>query len=141
MPYEPPEPRCWHYLLPGGWSVRAGKTDEDNDLLTFRASAGSDWWFHVKGVSGSHVVLRSCRGMEPDRGTLEGAAAIAAWHSKARNAGVVAVTCTRVRHVGKPRDASPGQVRCQAERVLKVRPGLPEDASSGDGDGGPGGGP
>ena len=61
-------------------------------------------------------------GTDPDRETLQRAAAIAAYHSKARIAGVVAVSGTRVRDVSKPRGAKAGTVQIRHERVFKVRP-------------------
>jgi predicted ribosome quality control (RQC) complex YloA/Tae2 family protein len=86
-----------------------------------------DWWFHVRGLPGSHVVLQGPEGEDPDRATREMAAAIAAWHSKARAGGVVPVSCTRARYVAKPRGAPPGTVQIRKETVLKVRPGLPRE--------------
>jgi predicted ribosome quality control (RQC) complex YloA/Tae2 family protein len=121
----PPKPRCWEYELPGGWQVLAGKTDADNDLLSIRFAHPNDWWFHVHGMPGSHVLLRWRDDAEPARDTLRAAAAIAAWHSKARQAGTVSVLCTRARHVSKPRGAEPGAVRSQRDLLLKVKPGLP----------------
>ena len=64
--------------------------------------------------------LRS--GTDPDREILHRAAAIAAYHSKARTAGVVAVSGTRVRDVSKPRGAKAGTVQIRHEQVFKVRP-------------------
>jgi predicted ribosome quality control (RQC) complex YloA/Tae2 family protein len=75
-------------------------------------------------MPGSHVILQGPPGEEPDRQTLKRAAAIAAYHSKAREAGVVAVSCTRVRYVTKPRDAKVGTVQIRKEVVLKVRPAV-----------------
>ena len=121
-----PAPRLLEYALPGGWTVLAGKTEADNDELSLRIAGPNDWWFHVRGMPGSHVVLRAQENIEPDRATLERAAAIAAYHSKAREGGVVPVSCTRARYVSKPRGAKPGTVTITKERVLKVRPGLPE---------------
>jgi predicted ribosome quality control (RQC) complex YloA/Tae2 family protein len=125
MPYTPPEPRCWTYALPGGWEVLAGKTDADNDLLSISFAHPNDWWFHVRGMPGSHVLLRWREGEEPSRETLQAAAAIAAWHSKARTGGIVAVLCTRAKHISKPRGAEPGSVCSKRDQILKVRPGLP----------------
>ena len=125
MRKPPPEPRCWAYTLPGGWEVLAGKTDADNDLLSIRYAHPNDWWFHVHGMPGSHVLLRWREDATPDRETLRAAAAIAAWHSKARTAGVVAVLCTRAKFISKPRGAEPGAVCSKRDEVLKVRPGLP----------------
>ena len=52
------QPDCWEYELPGGFEVLAGKTDADNDLLSLRTSKANDLWFHVRGLPGSHVILR-----------------------------------------------------------------------------------
>ena len=120
-----PAPRLLEYTLPGGWTVLAGKTEADNDELSVRLAEPNDWWFHVRGMPGSHVVLRAREDAEPDRTTLERAAAIAAYHSKAREGGVVPVSCTRAKYVSKPRGAKPGTVTIKKETVLKVRPGLP----------------
>jgi predicted ribosome quality control (RQC) complex YloA/Tae2 family protein len=115
----------WRYELAGGWRVLAGRTEDDNDLLSTRIAKPDDWWFHVHGTSGSHVILEAREDAEPDRDTLRMAAAIAAYHSKARNAGIVPVTCTRARYVTKPRGAKPGLVYLQRETTMKVRPAVP----------------
>jgi predicted ribosome quality control (RQC) complex YloA/Tae2 family protein len=127
-PFDQTMPRVYRYRLPGGWEVIAGKTDEDNDLLSLRVAGQNDWWFHVRGVPGSHVILRSETGEEPGRDIRKRAAAIAAFHSKSRDAGVVPVACTRARYVSKPRGAKPGTVHIRKEIILKVRAGLPADA-------------
>lgn len=124
---QPPEPNVYRYELSGGWVVLAGKTDADNDLLSLKTARPKDWWFHVRGMPGSHVVLQARPGREPDKATLEAAAAIAAWHSKARAGGTVPVACTRAANVSKPRGAKPGTVSIRKEKTLKVRPRLPEE--------------
>ena len=115
-------PRLIEYALPGGYTVLVGRSDADNDYLSLRLARPDDWWFHVRGFSGSHVVLQAPEGVEPDRDALRQAAAIAAYHSKAREAGIVPVSCTRARFVRKPRGAKPGTVEIRKETVLKVRP-------------------
>jgi predicted ribosome quality control (RQC) complex YloA/Tae2 family protein len=114
--------RLVEYSLPGGWTVLAGRTDHDNEHLSLRVARPDDWWFHVRGMPGSHVVLQVPAGREPDRATLERAAAIAAYHSKARGGGVVGVSGTRARHVGKPPGSPVGTVEIRRETVFKVRP-------------------
>ena len=114
-----------YYELPGGWVVLAGRTDEANDRLSIRLSRPNDWWFHVRSMPGSHVLLRAREGEEPDRETLKRAAAIAAWHSKARSGGVTPVSCTRARFVTKARGHGRGTVMIRKETVIKVRPALP----------------
>jgi predicted ribosome quality control (RQC) complex YloA/Tae2 family protein len=115
------------YALPGGWEVLAGRTDAANDELSLKIARPHDLWFHIRGMPGSHVVLRIPHGANPDRATRERAAAIAAYHSKARAAGIVAVSCTEARNVSKPPGANPGTVTLRRETVLKVRP--PTDAA------------
>ena len=99
------------YTLPGGWQVLIGRTDADNDFLSFEVARPEDWWFHVRGMPGSHAILQGPPGADPDRETLQRAAAIAAYHSKARDAGVVPVSGTRVRDVSKPRGRKPAPCR------------------------------
>ncbi len=141
MAHPPPSPhelsvRMITYTLPGGWQVLVGRTDADNDSLSFRVARPDDWWFHVCGLPGSHVILQGPPGIDPDRQTLQRAAAIAAYHSKARNAGVVAVSGTRVRDVSKPRGAKAGTVHIRHAKVFKVCPapgdlaGEPSNASA-----------
>ena len=113
------------YELPGEWTVLVGKTEVDNDLLSLRVANPDDWWFHVRGMPGSHVILRAKPSEEPSRQTLKLAAAIAAYHSKARNKGMASVACTRARHVTKPRRAKSGTVQIRKETILKVYPVLP----------------
>jgi predicted ribosome quality control (RQC) complex YloA/Tae2 family protein len=119
------QPDCWEYGLPGGFEVLAGKTDADNDILSLKTAKANDLWFHVHGMPGSHVILRHPDGEKPDNATIKTAAAIAAWHSKARKAGTVPVSCTEAKHVGKPRGAKPGSVGIKREKTIKVRPALP----------------
>jgi len=118
------KPRIISYELPGGWTVWAGATDADNDYLSTQLAEPNDWWFHVDHVPGSHVILRARADAEPGRETLKQAAAVAAYHSKARNAGIVPVHCTRARHVKKPRGAKTGTVHVERGNVLKVRPDI-----------------
>ncbi len=122
------QPKLWQYELPGGWVVLAGRTDQDNDHLSIRMAAPNDYWFHVRGLPGSHVLLKVPPGEEPDKGTIKAAAAVAAWHSRKRESKQVAVSCTRGRFVTKPRGAKPGTVEIRKEKVLVVRPEIPEEA-------------
>jgi predicted ribosome quality control (RQC) complex YloA/Tae2 family protein len=118
------------YELPEGWQAFAGKTDAANDYVSIELARPRDRWFHVRGMPGGHVVLRVPADREPDRATLERAAALAAYHSKARTGGVVPVSMTEGRHVSKPRGAKSGTVEIRRETVLKVRPATEADVSA-----------
>lgn len=122
---ENQKPRLWVYQLQGEWTVMAGKTDKYNDQLSLYTAHPEDWWFHVRGVPGSHVILRVEKGKRPDKEVLKGAAAIAAYHSKARHGGIVSVSATQAKYIRKVRGMEPGQVTIRKERTFKVRPALP----------------
>lgn len=66
-----------------GLPIWVGKSAKDNELLTFHYAHGLDWWLHVKGFSGSHVVIKVAKGMEPDQETVEDAMQLALKYSKA----------------------------------------------------------
>ena len=135
MPFDPSEiprpPAVWAYVLPGGWHVWAGRTARDNDQLSLKIARNDDWWFHVRGMPGSHVVLFVREGVEPPGHVVKQAAAIAAYHSKQRCGGTTAVTATRARSVSKPRGAPAGTVEIRKERVIRVKPEIPPGPASG----------
>ena len=110
-------------VSPDGWVVLVGRTAEDNDILTFRLAAPQDFWLHVSGESGSHVVVRNPDRLDRlPRDTLQFAAALAARHSKARKAGTVTVHLTTCVEVSKPRGSAPGKVTLRHFRGIRVRP-------------------
>ncbi len=109
-------------LLCEGFELLVGKGDADNDALTFRVAEPRDFWFHVAGVPGSHVIVRNPDALEElPRPVVQRAAELAAWHSKARGSrGKVEVHFCRVPDVSKPRGFAAGEVRLRAWEVVKV---------------------
>jgi len=115
-----------------GWKIWVGRNNTENDLITHRLSQPHDFWFHVVGVPGSHVILRRpTRTAVPTPRTLEEAASLAAYFSKARKLTRVPVIYTERKFVSKPRRAKPGQAMATRERELLVRPRKPESGPSG----------
>ena len=107
-----------------GFLILVGKGDEDNDRLTFGIAEPRDFWLHVAGPAGSHVVVRNPFGLdELPRAVAERAAQLAAWHSKARGArGKVEVHLCRVADVRKPKGFAPGEVLLKRWDAVKVYP-------------------
>ena len=86
-----------------------GKNNYQNEELTFRFATGGDWWFHAKGIPGSHVIVKS-RGEELPDATFEDAARLAAYYSKGRGNEKVEVDYTEKKNVKKPAGGKPGFV-------------------------------
>jgi predicted ribosome quality control (RQC) complex YloA/Tae2 family protein len=115
------------FTVDGGFTVYAGKNSANNDLLTFRYAKPNDLWFHARGSSGSHVVLKlgSAEGT-PGKKAVEQAASIAAYYSKMKNAKHVPVAMTERKYIHKPKGAPAGTVALDKEKVIFVQPVLPE---------------
>jgi len=114
------------FTVDGGFEVWAGKNGATNDLLTLRHAKADDLWFHARGSSGSHVVLKIHTGKgEPGKKAREQAAGIAAYYSKMKNAKLVPVAMTEKRYVRKPKGSPPGTVAIEREKVIFAQPGLP----------------
>ena len=45
----------YHYLSSDGFDIYVGKNNYQNEELDFKFANGGDWWFHAKGIPGSHV--------------------------------------------------------------------------------------
>lgn len=97
------------FVTSGGFTVLVGKNNIQNDHLTFKIAAKNDYWFHVKGVPGSHTLL-VCADKEPAYTDITEAAVIAAKNSKAAEQDKAEVDYTRVKNVKKPSGARPGYV-------------------------------
>jgi predicted ribosome quality control (RQC) complex YloA/Tae2 family protein len=118
------------FASPDGLTVLVGRSAADNDLLTFKLGAPRDFWLHVAGDSGSHVIVRNPENLARlPRDTLRFAAALAAGYSKARAGGRVAVHVARCADVAKPRGFAPGKVTLARFETVHASPR--RDASDG----------
>jgi predicted ribosome quality control (RQC) complex YloA/Tae2 family protein len=128
----PPDPEAglWRgrsvarrFVSPDGMTVLVGRTAADNDVLSLQLGAPGDFWLHVAGESGSHVVVRNPQGLvRLPRETERFAAALAARYSKARRGGRVAVHLTTCGEVSKPRGLPAGQVVLGRYRTVRALP-------------------
>ncbi len=74
-----------HYISSDGFHMYVGKNNIQNEELTFKMASGNDWWFHAKGIPGSHVIVRTENGELPDA-AFEEAGRLAAYYSMGRAA-------------------------------------------------------
>jgi len=113
-----------------GLEIIVGRNDTENDKLV-RWARKNDLWLHAQNVGGSHVILRSPGKQAPDHQSLEQAAAIAAFYSKAKTSAVVPVACTQVKYVVKRKGQGPGKVTYTREKVIFAEPVIPVSGTSG----------
>ncbi len=120
--------RPFHYLSSDGFHIYVGKNNYQNEELTFKVATGNDWWFHAKGIPGSHVIVK-CEGKElPDR-TFEEAGALAAYYSKGRDSDKVEIDYIQKKHVKKAAGGAPGFVIYHTNYSLLAEPAnLPREA-------------
>ena len=101
--------RPLHYVSSDGYHMYVGKNNLQNEELTFHFASGNDWWFHAKGVPGSHVILKSGGDEVPDR-TFEEAGRLAAYYSKNRGNEKAEIDYIEKKHVKKVNGSRPGFV-------------------------------
>ena len=99
----------FHYISSDGYHMYVGKNNIQNEELTFKFATGNDWWFHAKGVPGSHVIVKSEGSEMPDR-TFEEAGKLAAYYSKLRGQEKVEIDYIQKKRVKKPSGGKPGFV-------------------------------
>ncbi|MPM51836.1 putative protein YloA [bioreactor metagenome] len=110
-----------HFVSSDGFDIYAGKSNIQNDELTLKFADSDDMWLHTKNIPGSHVIIKCGEQPVPDR-TIEEAAVIAAYYSKAKDSSKVPVDFTPRRYVKKPNGAKPGMVIYVQNRTAYVDP-------------------
>lgn len=99
----------FHYISSDGFDIYVGKNNFQNDELTFKFATGNDWWFHAKGMPGSHVIVKT-NGAEMTDRAYEEAGRLAAYYSQGRGQDKVEIDYVQKKQVKKPNGAKPGFV-------------------------------
>ncbi len=113
----------FHYISSDGFHMYVGKNNFQNDELTFQFSSGSDWWFHAKGMPGSHVIVKT-DGKELPDATFEEAGKLAGDYSKGKNSEKVEIDYLQRKHVKKPNGSAPGFVVYYTNYSLTIHPDI-----------------
>ena len=111
----------FHYLSTDGFHIYVGKNNYQNEELTFKLASGNDWWFHAKGIPGSHVIVKTDGRELPDR-VFEEAGALAAYYSKGRGSEKVEIDYIQKKHIRKVAGAAPGFVIYHTNYSLVAAP-------------------
>ena len=113
----------FHYISSDGFHIYVGKNNYQNEELTFGLATGNDWWFHAKGIPGSHVIVKTEGKELPDR-VYEEAGALAAYYSAGRDAAKVEVDYIQKKQIKKPAGTKPGFVIYHTNYSLMATPSL-----------------
>lgn len=100
----------FHYLSSDGYHMYVGKNNFQNEELTFKFASGNDWWFHAKGVPGSHVIVKTDGADDMPDSTFEEAGRLAAYYSQNRGNEKVEIDYIQKKQVKKPKGGKPGFV-------------------------------
>jgi predicted ribosome quality control (RQC) complex YloA/Tae2 family protein len=87
-----------------------GRDAKSNDYLTFNEADDEDIWMHVKGVPGSHVIIRVRENL-PTPEILKQAAELAKKNSKAQKDQIATVVYCQKKFVKKEPGMNDGQVK------------------------------
>lgn len=98
-----------HFMSSDGFEIYVGKNNKQNEELTLRNASNSDMWLHTKSIPGSHVIIKTGGKPIPDT-TLNEAAQLACYYSKARNSQLSPIDYTLKKNVKKPSGAKTGMV-------------------------------
>ncbi len=120
-PKKSQAPTVAKFRTTNGYLVLCGKNNLQNEHITHKLADRNDYWFHAKGVPGSHVVMVT-NGEEPDAQDFTDAACIAAHYSKASGGVQIPVDYLLVRHVRKVPGAKPGFVTYHTNWTAYVTP-------------------
>lgn len=114
----------FHYISSDGFHMYVGKNNFQNEELTFKFATGNDWWFHAKGMAGSHVIVKLGNAEEmPDR-TFEEAGMLAGYYSKGRELDKVEIDYIQKKHIKKPNNSKPGFVIYHTNYSLTIQPDI-----------------
>ena len=109
------------FISEDGFEILAGRNNRQNDELTLKTAKQNDLWLHTKDIAGSHVIIKS-NDKDIPPSTINQAAVIAAYCSKASESSQVPVDVVKARFVKKPSKAKPGMVIFTNNKTMFVKP-------------------
>ena len=114
----------FHYISSDGFDMYVGKNNYQNDELTFKLATGNDWWFHAKGMPGSHVVVKTNNETDLPNRMFEEAGKLAGYYSSGRDSDKIEIDYLQKKNVKKPNGSAPGFVVYYTNFSLTVHPDI-----------------
>lgn len=112
-----------HYVTEDGFHLYVGKNNYQNEEVTFKIGRGNDWWFHSKGIPGSHVILKT-EGREVPDHVFEIAAGLAAYYSSGRDEELCDIDYVLKKELKKVPGAAPGFVIYYTNFSMTIAPDI-----------------
>lgn len=106
-----------HYKTSNSSDIFVGKNSKQNDYITLKLASRNDYFFHVKDVPGSHVILKTNKLTDED---IQISAYLAAKNSSLSNNKKIDVDYTEKKNVNKPKGAKPGMVYYENFKTINV---------------------
>ncbi len=114
------KPHILKYKLKDGSIIMVGKNNVQNNYLTHTLALKTDYFFHVKNMPGSHVILRGPLTKE----NIEIAGTIASFYSKGNGGKNVCVDYTQVKWIKKVKGTKGSFVTYTNEKNVFSNPSL-----------------
>lgn len=106
------------FFSASGLKIWVGKTAKDNDLLTFHYANGRDWWLHLNGTSGAHVIIKVKGDAEPDQEAIQDAIQLALHYSNVSNEGEYELCLAQRKFVRRYGKGQAGKVHLSKHRLI-----------------------
>lgn len=110
-----------HYKSSGGIDIYVGKNNLQNEYLTFTLANPNDTWLHIKGSTGSHVIIKGSYESIDEKTLIEGAS-LAAYYSDKRNETKATVDYTLRKELKKVKGKAPGFCIYHKNYSINVKP-------------------
>lgn len=107
------------YIALDGTPIYIGKNNLQNDYLTFKYAKKNYYWFHVKDMPGSHVIVAH---ENPDEYLIRLAANLAALYSKANHSSSVPINYTKIQSLKKAPGSMLGKVILNHYKTIYIDP-------------------
>ena len=120
---EKTKSKPFHYRSAFGYDIYVGKNNYQNEELSFKVATGNDWWFHAKGMPGSHVIVKANNEELPDS-VFEEAGRLAGFYSKGRENEKIEIDYLQKKNLKKPSGAAPGFVVYYTNYSLVIEPDI-----------------
>lgn len=114
---KPKKSKALHYTTKNMSDIYIGKNSKQNDYITLKLANKNDYFFHVKDVPGSHVILKTKKLTDED---ILVASFLAAKHSSLYGESKIDVDYTEKKNVNKPKGAKPGMVYYENFKTVTV---------------------